>query len=167
MNDPMIEPAVVSPEDVVTITRDVWLSFLGLELEAAPPEVAVLSGAVMAAAVRISGAWEGSVRLECAQGHGEIVAARMFSLEKGEVSADQACDALGELANVVTGNIKSLLPAPSALSMPVCWSTSTSMSTSRSGHGCEAGPASALVSRTAFIGPTGIVHVSVWKTVTS
>lgn len=165
MNDAMLEPAVVSSEDVITITRDVWLSFLDLELEAVPLEAAVLSGAVMAAAVRISGAWEGSVRLECAQGYAEALAARMFSVEAGEVSGEHACDALGELANVVTGNIKSLLPAPSALSMPVCWSTSTSTSTSA--HDREAGPASALVTRTAFIGPTGVVHVSIWKTVTS
>jgi chemotaxis protein CheX len=159
MNDPMLEPAVVSSEDIITITRDVWLSFLDLELEAVPLEAALLSVPAMAAAVQISGAWEGTVRLECGQGHAEAVAARMFSEEAGEVSAEQARDALGELANVVTGNIKSLLPAPSALSMPVCWSTSA--------HQSEVESAAALVSRTALAGPSGVLHVSIWKAVVS
>lgn len=159
MNDPMLEPAVVSSEDIITITRDVWLSFLDLELEAVPLEAALLSGPAMAAAVQISGAWEGSVRLECARAHAETVAARMFSETAGEVSGEQTRDALGELANVVSGNIKSLLPAPSALSMPVCWSTTAQES--------EVEPAAALVSRTAFAGSCGVLHVSIWKAVAS
>jgi chemotaxis protein CheX len=155
MNDAMLEPAAVSSEDIITITRDVWLSFLDLELESVPLEAAPLAAPAMTAAVRISGAWEGTVRLECAQDHAEAVAARMFSEDAGEVSAEQARDALGELANVVTGNIKSLLPAPSALSMPVCWSTSA--------HESEVEPEAALLSRTAFAGPSGALHVSIWK----
>lgn len=155
MNDAMLEPADVSSEDIITITRDVWLSFLDLELEPVPPEAAVLSGSAMAATVQISGAWEGAVRLECAQDHAEAAAAKMFSGDAADISGEQARDALGELANVVSGNIKSLLPAPSALSMPVCWSAAA--------HESEVESAAALVSRTAFVGPTGILHVSIWK----
>jgi chemotaxis protein CheX len=159
MNDAMLEPAVVNAEDVITITLDVWLSFLDIELEAVAMEAALLSGPAMAAAVQISGAWEGAVRLECAQEHAAVIAARMFSAEAGSVSGEQARDALGELANVVSGNIKSLLPAPSALSMPLCWSASVQERAAES--------TAALVSRTAFAGPSGALHVSIWKSVAS
>ena len=42
----------------------------------------------------------------------------MFGMEPDEVSADEVADAVGELTNMVGGNIKSLLPEPSLLSLP-------------------------------------------------
>ena len=43
----------------------------------------------------------------------------MFSLESGEADAETKKDAIGELINMVGGNIKSMLPQPSALSTPI------------------------------------------------
>jgi len=35
-----------------------------------------------------------------------------------EVTSDEIGDALGELANVLGGNVKAMLPAPSTMSLP-------------------------------------------------
>ena len=46
------------------------------------------------------------------------IAGRMFSIAPEEVKEDDIRDALSELANIIAGNVKALLPAPSHLSLP-------------------------------------------------
>ena len=158
MNDTLLDLAL-SSEDLITITQDVWSSFLGFELVAVPVDAAALPGSVVAAVVRISGAWEGSVRLDCPQSHAAAAAAVMFS---GAVGGDDTLDALGELANVVAGNVKSLLPAPSVLSTPSVRNAASGMQTDVA----EAAPEE-LVRLVAFVTAPGPLHVSIWKAVTS
>ena len=43
----------------------------------------------------------------------------MFSIEKGKVTDDEINDALSEMINIIGGNLKSLLPQPSQLSIPI------------------------------------------------
>jgi chemotaxis protein CheX len=49
------------------------------------------------------------------------VTRRMLALEEsdGAVSDADVADAVGELVNMIGGNVKSLMPGPSALSLPV------------------------------------------------
>jgi chemotaxis protein CheX len=155
MSDAVREMAQVSCDDLAAITRQVWSSFLGLELADVPVEAAVLAGPVMSAVVRISGAWEGAVRVQCSPPHAAAAAAQMFSIDASAASAADASDVLGELANVVTGNVKSLLPAPSALSMPAVTSALGSETGAISG--------TVLVRRVAFVATPGVLHVSVWE----
>jgi chemotaxis protein CheX len=48
-----------------------------------------------------------------------MAAAAMFGLSAVELTDAEVTDAVGELTNIIGGNIKSLLPGPSRLSMPV------------------------------------------------
>ena len=156
MSETVREPAHVSSDDIVAITSQVWWSFLDLEVAHVPAETAVLAGPVMSAVVRISGAWEGAVRVECPAQHAADAAARMFSIAPSTASDSDARDVLGELANVVSGNVKSLLPAPSALSMP------TVTSAARAGDVAPV-PGTVLVRHVAFVTAPGLLHVSVWE----
>lgn len=163
MNDALLELPPVSADDIITITQEVWSSFLDLELTAVPCEAAVLTGPVLVAVVRISGAWEGAVQLECSPDHAHAAAAAMFAGGAGTTSGDDASDALGELANIVSGNVKSLLPAPSALSIP-----SVQPIPSSTGSAGDAEPtAPEPLRRVAFIAAPGPLHVSIWKGQTS
>lgn len=161
MNDILLEL-----DDLITITQDVWSSFLDLELTAVPPDSAALSGDVLTATVRISGAWVGSVRLECMPDHAAAAAAAMFARAGAGAGAgagigEEALDAFGELANVVSGNVKSLLPAPSVLSTPT-------VRTAASGSPAEAtGPAEELLRQVVLVATFGPLHVSIWKAGTS
>lgn len=69
--------------------------------------------------VRITGAWRGSVELECDPELARAAAASMFGLAGSEASDEQVADALGELTNMTGGSFKSLLPEPCFLSLPV------------------------------------------------
>jgi chemotaxis protein CheX len=69
------------------------------------------------AAVYYAGAWQGALLLECSAAQAESWAARLMLLP-GPVSADDARDGLGEVANVIAGNLKAVLPPGVGLSIP-------------------------------------------------
>lgn len=95
----------------------VWATLLGLAVQrrSTPPadETAAWSGTV-----RISGAWDGEVRVHCSPELAHRAAAILFAVERAAANAAQAEDALRELANVTGGNLMEVLPGPSHLSMP-------------------------------------------------
>ena len=101
------------------ITQNVWGSMIGLELQAAPG-VAVMppSKHSISGCVHISGAWDGSVVFECAMNLARRATELMLGMEAGSASSDDVYDAVGELTNMIGGNLKSLVPFPSQLSLP-------------------------------------------------
>lgn len=111
----------LSFDDVRMISSDVWASFLG----AADDETGLVAATEplrtdvegVRAWVSISGAWEGQVVLEMTAATATQATVAMLGLDT--VGPDDVLDAVGELVNMVGGNIKSLMPAPSKLTIPV------------------------------------------------
>jgi chemotaxis protein CheX len=102
-------------DDVLAIVEELWVSFL---------ESADMFGPVVddspsnrSAAVTISGPTNMLVSLSTSEP--AAIALASFLLQVEEPSADDVSDALGELVNVLGGSVKSLLPGPSSLSLPV------------------------------------------------
>ena len=133
----------------------VWLTLLGLEVQrraapAEPPNDA--SG--WAGTVRISGAWDGEVRVHCSEELAHRAAAILFAVERAAANVAQAEDALRELANVTGGNLMEVLPGPSQLSMPSVWNgtdtppATTGLLLSRLYFDCQGEPLSVVVLRT-------------------
>ncbi len=108
-------------EEIVGITRVIWRSVLNLGLqneEGAPGHQPASGGLAFIGSVQICGAWEGSVVLHAGGVLVRRAASIMFGMEEPAVGSDQMVDALGELTNMVGGNLKALLPAPCKLSLP-------------------------------------------------
>lgn len=99
---------------IAGIVRNVCETMLGLEAELAapggPPDGP-------AGCVQSTGAWSGGVLLRCDAALARTCAAILLADEPCDDAA--VCDALGELTNMVAGNLKAVLPAPSRLSLPV------------------------------------------------
>lgn len=149
---------VVSTDDVVVIAQDVWVSFLDLQLEPVPggaPAPAGGAGVTMSGVVGVLDTWTGYVVLECTEDTARAMAAAMFRTDGGGEASGDVADALGELTNMIGGNVKSLLPAPSRLSLPRV----------HSGVWRPAEPTARLVNRVDFVsGPTGSpVGIGVWQ----
>ena len=106
----------VQAADVADIASSVWDSFLGLTLESS--DLQDFDVAAMTGVVGISGAWQGSIVVQCSTEHAVEAAEAMFAAEPGSLAESEVADALGELTNMIGGNIKSLLPEPSHLSIP-------------------------------------------------
>ncbi len=69
------------------------------------------------AAIYYAGAWQGALLLECSAEQAMDWASRLMSLDP-PVSLDDARDGLGELTNVIAGNLKPVLPPGIGISMP-------------------------------------------------
>jgi chemotaxis protein CheX len=107
----------VTEVDLAEVIETVWTSMLGLELEPtdAPFDAA---GRTLTGTVQITGCWEGAVMVRVCSEHARVVAATMFGLEPDELGDDEVRDALGEMANMVGGNVKGLLAGDGTLSLP-------------------------------------------------
>lgn len=68
--------------------------------------------------IQIAGGWMGSVVLSMSPEVSSAAASAMLQIEAGEVTDEDQQDVAGELVNMIGGNIKSLLPGPSLLSLP-------------------------------------------------
>ena len=110
-------------DDLQAVTEDVWLALAGEEEVLLPRPVP--AGApfdatgVWSAAVTISGGWHGVVTVELDADIARQLGARMLDLSSAEEAEDaDVADAVGELVNMIGGNVKSLMPGPSVLSLP-------------------------------------------------
>jgi chemotaxis protein CheX len=106
-------------KDVINIIQEVFSSMLALEvspLEAKP--AAPENERKISASVGIAGEWNGTVTLQCSADTACRLAGAMLAMDPLPDVDDDVKDVLGELANIVAGNIKSMLPGPSSLSLP-------------------------------------------------
>jgi chemotaxis protein CheX len=108
----------VTENEIIEVANVVWESMLGLELEPTLADPVLPEGSFMTGCVLINGAFEGGVTLQVPSGTARDIAALMFGMEPDEVSDEETTDAIGELANMVGGNLKALVVQPSKLSLP-------------------------------------------------
>lgn len=69
-------------------------------------------------AVYFTGEWSGAILLECSLQMAFSFTAQLMRIPKPLQFDDDVYDALGELANMIGGNLKSVLPRGVSLSMP-------------------------------------------------
>lgn len=110
-------------DDVEALTGDVWLALVGedevLVPRLVPPGSPFDAKGVWSSSVTVTGGWHGVVTVELDEAVAQQLSARMLALPDDEAVADvDIADAVGELVNMVGGNVKSLMPGPSVLSLP-------------------------------------------------
>ena len=115
----MTDEVLPTADDLENIAEQVWSAFLADGREAVVDGTdPVTAPAELAASVAIVGAFDGHVVVTSTREGSREVASALFEMPADEPSADEIGDALGELANVLGGNVKSMLPAPSTMSLP-------------------------------------------------
>jgi chemotaxis protein CheX len=73
----------------------------------------------LVASISLTGAWDGHVVISTTEPAAVSMAAAMLDLDPAIVGAADVLDAAGEFVNVVGGKVKSLLPGPCQLSLPM------------------------------------------------
>jgi chemotaxis protein CheX len=110
--------ALLDAATVQSIADEVWPSLVG-DGEAFVPVPVPPPADVISAWVDIIGPWTGSVVLTCAPATAEALTESVLMTRPPAVVDDEdVADALGELANVLGGNIKGVLPGDSRLGLP-------------------------------------------------
>jgi chemotaxis protein CheX len=115
LNEPSVE---IVPTELAQIVESVFETMLSLEaFEGGPPWFP--GGDRLTAAVHLAGDWNGAVLIECDRRQACQFAARFLGLALPECVDDVVRDVLGELINMIGGNIKSVLTRGIQLSMPM------------------------------------------------
>jgi chemotaxis protein CheX len=115
--DLMTDTSLLFPDGAIAeITREIFDVMFGADLVEVSgngtPQAEVTS------LIHVTGETPCTVQLVFAAGLGTRLTATMFGLPEGELDDSSIADALGELANMVGGSVKSMLPAPSRMSLP-------------------------------------------------
>jgi len=69
-------------------------------------------------AIFLGGGWKGAVVLQCSEKQCRFFAARLMGIPEPDHMSDDVRDAMGEVINMIGGNLKSVLPPGACLSMP-------------------------------------------------
>ena len=104
--------------DIVTITQDVVTTMLDIDVTPGKPHPMPERLDHFTGWVQINGAWRGAVVLQASLGFVTHAASQMLSIRPEDVAFEDRMDALAEVTNMIGGNIKSLVPGPSRLSLP-------------------------------------------------
>jgi chemotaxis protein CheX len=99
------------------IVRSIFSTMLNMEL-ADIGDSAPCDQESLLAAVQIAGAWTGSVVLSLPPDMARAASAAMLQMPLDDVTDEDRRDIAAELTNMVGGNLKSVLPGPSFLSLP-------------------------------------------------
>ena len=104
-----------SDDDIREIAASIWETLFTSGLTPAT-STAFDGEPVVTGCVHIDGAWQGAVTLQCGEQLAGLLAAALFQADAP--IKEEVWDAIGELTNMLAGNIKALLPQPSRISLP-------------------------------------------------
>lgn len=99
------------------IAQSIYATMLNIDLVRSD-EPASQDRESLLATVQIAGAWVGSVVLTLSPELALASSAAMFKVAAQDVTAADRQEVAAELVNMIGGNLKSLLPGPSFLSLP-------------------------------------------------
>jgi chemotaxis protein CheX len=110
---------VPTVDDLNEIAEQVWSAYLDPEgINPLIPLDDVAFGGDLHGSVSITGSWHGHVVVACSAGAAKHAAAAFLAMDPAEVTDADLADVLGELANIVGGNVKSMLPEGCFISLP-------------------------------------------------
>jgi chemotaxis protein CheX len=107
----------VSTTLISCVVDSIFSTMLDVPVRAIDCDVPVLKDKVTSS-VYLEGPWNGAVSLICSRAHACQLASRFMGVDPPAEVDDDVRDALGELANMIGGNIKSCLGPEMQLSLP-------------------------------------------------
>lgn len=110
-------PMKCSHSDICRIVEDVFATMLDLHIqECTLPDR--LPPTSLTATVHFAGVWKGALLFQCSMDQALFLTRRLMPTCQSMQMDEDVRDALGELANMIGGNLKSVLHPGVALSMP-------------------------------------------------
>lgn len=111
---------LVAETDVAVLVDEIWLTTLGLATHRLDPRQATLpaEAETLDGIINITGSWQATVALQVPRALASRIASVMFRLDGEKPTTEDMQDAIGELTNMLGGNIKALLAGDCHLSLP-------------------------------------------------
>ena len=104
---------------VIQVTDTVFQTLLNASVSVLEAEEGTPVGTpafALTAAIYYAGLWQGALLIECSEPQARAWSSHIMDLP--DPSSEDARDGLGELANVLAGNLKPLLPPGVSISIP-------------------------------------------------
>ncbi len=108
--------AVSYGEQIAQIATDVFRSMLRIDVDVCDGPLP--STGDVTATVRFEGSWNGALLIQCSWDQAFEFASRLMPIDRPTSFDEDTRDALGEVANMIGGNLKALLPQKTVLSVP-------------------------------------------------
>ncbi len=103
--------------DLLSATKEIFDSMLGLNLQPLNGQSLPQEPDRVTASIGLSGGWNGAVVFECSRQTACMLAGAMLQIEFDECDSDVK-DVIGEITNMVAGNVSRFLSGSPALSPP-------------------------------------------------
>jgi chemotaxis protein CheX len=103
--------------EVCQLVESVWSCVLGWEVMPGFG-VSIAREDHLTGCIPLTGGWTGTVLLDCHRDLARHAAAVMFGMDSEDVPPELVRDALGELTNMLGGNLKALFDGPCYLGLP-------------------------------------------------
>ena len=111
--------ARVNQHDLAEMVEQIWMSYLDPEgVNPLIPTDDDGQPSDVHSSVSITGSWNGHIVYASSIVAAKKAAAAFLAVEIDRVSGEDVADVLGELANIVGGNVKAMLPPGAAISLP-------------------------------------------------
>jgi chemotaxis protein CheX len=108
----------IGASEIGQYVESIWDAVLGLGVRPGGTEMPGPRSDYLTGCVQITGAWEGAVTLDCPTALARQAAGILFGEQPAETTTEQVHDVVGELTNMIGGNLKALLPSPCYLCLP-------------------------------------------------
>jgi len=109
----------VNANDLAELVEQVWVSYLDPEgIDPLIPTDFEEQPSDVHSSVSITGSWTGRIVYASSTVAAKRAAAAFLAMSVDAVSPEDVADVLGELANIVGGNVKAMLPPGASLSLP-------------------------------------------------
>jgi chemotaxis protein CheX len=102
---------------LVRIVEEVFRTMLETEVATAIGELRI-GGDTISALVDFAGAWQGTLAVQCSTAEALEIARLFMGAEGSEEIDAEIQDVMGELANIIAGNLKLVLPEGTHASLP-------------------------------------------------
>ena len=99
------------------IVHEVFKTMLRYDIEEAADDRSLQTN-IVTSAIFLAGTWKGAVIVECNEEQVRLFTARLMGIPQPACMNDDTRDAMGEVVNMIGGNLKAVLPRGVALSLP-------------------------------------------------
>ena len=107
-------------DELFEIVRSVWSTVVGIDLVRLPSDETQddVDSEFLCAWMETSGTWNGGLLLSCQESLARDAASIMYEVDDSMLGEDAIHDTVGELANMIAGSAKVLLPGDVSLGQP-------------------------------------------------
>ena len=108
----------ITSDHIQQMTNDLFVSMLDMEIQVDESKEAQFCSDLVQASVNIEAEQTSELRVIASESLTRQIACVMFAMEPSELSTAEAFDALGEIANVIGGNVKGMITKEGNLTIP-------------------------------------------------